>query len=246
MTSRRFFFEGFEADTYTVKLKGEEHHHLSCVIRAKKGKTVILFDKKGNEFKARVDEIRSDYTLLRIEKKVNSRKNHIDITLAQALLKAKKMDLVVQKATELGINHFVPVPAVRSVAKIEEKKDRKIERWNKIALSAAKQCGRTTVPEIAPCIKLKDLDEHYPANIKFFLHEKNGRPLKKALLEKKVNPSRCESVIVLVGPEGGWTNAEEKLILEKGYEPVGLGPRILRSETSAICCLAIIDHYWNT
>lgn len=214
-------------------------------MRAKPGRTVCLFDERGNEYEARVNEVHSHRTLLKVVNKKEKKEEKIELTLAQALLKSKSMDWVVQKATELGISRLLPVTADRSVVRIENRGDRKRERWRKIALSAAKQCGRATVPEIAPAVRLMDVDKGQPDAVKFFLDEKNGKPLKKILFDDKVKPFSKGAVIVLVGPEGGWTESEERMILKKGFQPAGLGSRVLRSETSAISSLALIDHFWN-
>lgn len=247
MTSNRFYIKQSNLHSSTVLLYGEEHHHLRRVARIKSKEKIWLFDEKGINYLARVEEIKKDMTRLLILKKMDKDKAKVKITLAQALIKSKKMELVLQKSTELGVTNIIPVITARTIIKIEEKIQEKMERWKKIASEAVKQSNRSLIPTILSPIPLRKLIEERNETKKLFLSENRGEYLRDIIirsykLRKEGLPS---SVLVLVGPEGGWTEEEEKYILNHGYEAVSLGRQILRAETAAICSVALISHFWN-
>ena len=250
MTSNRFFIKRSNLHSSTVLLYGEEHHHLSRVARKKPEERVWLFDEQGTNYLARVEEINKDVTRLSILEKLDKNKPKVKIALAQALLKSKKMDIIIQKSTELGITTFIPVMTARTIVKIEDKIQKKIERWKKIALEAVKQSQRAFLPSILSPMLLEKLVEERHEERKFILSEKRGKYLKDILIQNSGSkPEIAEppsSVLILVGPEGGWTEEEEKYILNHGYEAVSLGRQILRAETAVLCSLALISHFWNS
>jgi len=248
LTSNRFYIKQTPPRSSTVLIYGEEHHHLSKVARIKPKEKVWLFDEQGTNYLARVEEIEKDRTRLSILKEREKEEPKAKITLAQALIKAKKMELILQKATELGLTTFIPVIAARSIVKIEKKIVTRLERWQKISREATKQSGRSIIPDILPPQHLGRLVEERSEERKFFLCENRGHYLKDILLQDLDSPQKDNqpfSVIVLAGPEGGWTAEEESLILRHGYEAVSLGKYILKSETAAISSLAIVSHFWN-
>ncbi len=240
LTSNRFFINEEQIKFPFILLSGTENHHLSKVARKKPGDKVWLFDKKGKSYLAKIEDIGISHTRLFILKIKEITEPRVRILLAQALIKSKAMDLIIQKSTELGITKIIPVLSARTVVKIENKVDIKLSRWKKIALAAAKQCGRSDLPSIRPPLDLSELLEENKASINIFLNEKGGTLLKDVI--KKGIP---ESVLVLVGPEGGWTDEEEKNMIQHDYEPVDLGLNILRTETAAVCSLGILAHFWN-
>ncbi|UCC41043.1 MAG: 16S rRNA (uracil(1498)-N(3))-methyltransferase [Candidatus Aminicenantes bacterium] len=249
MTSNRFYIKQTKPLSATVLLYGDEHHHLSKVARIKPKEKVWLFDDHGTNYLARVEEIEKDRTRLSFLEEKGKEEAKTTITLAQALIKSKKMDFILQKATELGITTFIPVITARSIVKIEKKIEPKLERWQKICQEATKQCGRSIIPSILPPQHLGKLVEERNEERKLFLSEKRGNYLKHILLQDSGLPQKDKqphSVIVLTGPEGGWTAEEESLILEHNYEAVSLGKYILKSETAAISSLAMISHFWNS
>ncbi len=249
MTANRFFIRERNPQSSITFLYGEEHHHLSRVARIKPKDKVWLFDEQGNEYLARVDEIKKDGTQLTIIERRGKDEPIIKITLAQALLKSKKMDIILQKSAELGISTFIPVIAARSVAKIEAKIENKVERWKKIAREAAKQSGGSIQPSIFPPLSLQDFLEQRDEAKKIFLSENRGKYLRDILINPSSRRPRIRkpppSAVVLVGPEGGWTKEEEIDIVNHGFERVSLGKRILRAETAAICSLSVISQFWN-
>jgi 16S rRNA (uracil1498-N3)-methyltransferase len=245
LTSKRFFIKEKPSGSAHLFLEGSEHHHLSKVARIKPGEKVWLFDEHGNRFMARVEAVEKDRTLLNIVEEERKRVLKVRITLAQALLKTKKMDLVVQKATELGAYAIVPLLSERTVVKIENKQDKKMERWKRVVLEAAKQSGSTSVPEIHPPTELMRFISGKEKSKKMFLSERGGESLRDILMfplnEKLKIP---DSVNLLIGPEGGWTEKEEQDIMSNSYEAVSLGTFTLRSETAAIASLAMVSHFW--
>ncbi|MBC8357321.1 MAG: 16S rRNA (uracil(1498)-N(3))-methyltransferase [Candidatus Aminicenantes bacterium] len=250
MTSNRFSIKQKNLRSSTVLLQGKEHFHLSKVARIKPQERVWLFDEKGINYLARVEEVKEDRTRLFILEKMDKVEPKVKITVAQALIKSKNMDIIIQKSTELGVTTFIPVISTRTIIKIEGKIQKKLEKWQKIAHEAAKQSQHSSVPAILSPKPLKKLIEERREVKKLILSENQGKHLKDILIEglgskyQKENPP--SSVLVLIGPEGGWTEEEEASIISHGFEAVSLGERVLRAETAAICCLALIYHFWNS
>lgn len=246
MTTHRFHIKDNPEGSVTIVLEGEEHHHLSKVARIRPGEQVWLFDDNGNQYKACVDVIEKNKTRLRILETEKKREPIVRIILAQVLLKTKNMDLVIQKATELDAHAIIPVISDRTVVRIEGKKDKKWARWKRIAIEASKQCGRSSVPEILPPVGLRTFLDGQEGTKKLFLSERRGESLREILMcpfhEKKEIPG---STVLLVGPEGGWTEREEQDIMNSHYEAVSLGSLTLRSETAAIVSLAMVAHFWK-
>jgi 16S rRNA (uracil1498-N3)-methyltransferase len=247
LTSNRFFVSKASIDFPSVFLEEDEHHHLSKVARVKVKEKVWLFDEEGTSYLAQVAEIQREKTRLLILEKTEPEKPKVQIILGQALINSKKMDFILQKSTELGALGFIPVISERSVVKVNKKIEKKIERWHKVALEAAKQCRTSVVPWISAPIPLKNLVEERKDAKKLLLSENRGKYLKDTLITKPESQSKetPPSVIILVGPEGGWTEEEENSALAHGYEAISLGKNILRAETAAICALAMISHFWN-
>lgn len=249
MTSNRFFIKKSDIKSSTLLLYGDEHHHLSRVARIKPEEKVWLFDEQGTDYLAKVEEIRKDMTRLSLLQTLDKNKPKIKITLAQALLKSKKMDLIIQKSTELAVTDIIPVITARTILKVEQKIQKKIERWKKIALEAVKQSQRSFLPSISAPMTIEKLVEKRGEEKKLLLSENRGKYLRDILIENSGSalkmPKPPSSVLILVGPEGGWTDDEEKHILNNGYEAVSLGEQTLRAETAALCSLVLISHFWN-
>ena len=243
MTSNHFFIEKARARDDVFVLEGREHHHLSTVLRARPGDVVVLFDEDGAKYTARIEEISAGSTKLACLDRTPGETRRARIGLAQALLKAKTMDFLVQKAAELGLAEFFPVAAARSVAKLEEKSTRKIERWEQIAREASKQSRLGLGLLIHAPRDLSAFLAGPPAARGLYLSEHHGRYLRDILRETTDGPPA--SVSVLVGPEGGWTPAEEEAIAGRGFEAVSLGRSVLRAETAALSVAALLSHFWN-
>ena len=241
MTSNRFYISQVDTQSPYVFLEGEEHHHLSRVSRIQPQEEIWLFDGSGRSYLARVEEVEKEKTKLFILEEKGREKINTEIILAQSLVKSKNMEFIIQKSAELGIARFIPLMTSRSVVKIEEKIERKLGRWERIAREAVKQSGNPGVPCISPPRDLKKLIKESQATLKLLLSENRGKYFREILTRKSPPPS----IMILIGPEGGWTREEEEFILDNGFEAVSLGKNILRTETAAICALALISHFWN-
>lgn len=249
MTSNRFFIQKAKLNKPTVLLSGEEHHHLHSVVRIKSGEHVWLFDEQGTEYLACVIYTGRDNTRLSLINRRERKEHPVKVTLAPSLLKSGRFEFLLQKATEIGVDRLIPVITARAIVKIEAKIERKLERWQRIIREAAKQSGNTEVPKIMIPKPLREVLAQDKDDLKIFLNERGGVYLKEILFgdrsPRKLEKSHPSSVRVLIGPEGGWTEQEEHAILDHGYKAISLGEQTLRSETAAISCLILINHFWN-
>lgn len=230
----RFFVS---QDTFP-NITGSDVHHIKNVLRLKPGETIELCDGLGKVYEAKILDMDNNQVNCRIisETQTNA-EPAVKVTLAQCLPKGKKMDLIVQKATELGATKIIPVLAERSVSKAY-----KISRWQKIAREAAEQSGRAIIPEVQETTSLKQLLAQAKnfdlALIPWELEKDNN--LKKVLLNKTP-----KSILVVIGPEGGFSQSEINQAKEVGFKPISLGPRILRTETAGLATLASINYHFD-
>jgi 16S rRNA (uracil1498-N3)-methyltransferase len=243
VTSSHFFIPKDRASGAVLVLDGREHRHLSRVLRAQPGDVVVLFDEEGTKYTARVEAVAAEATTLARLDRTPGEGRRTRIGLAQALLKVKAMDFVVQKAAELGLAEFFPIAAARSVSRLEEKSVRKVDRWEKIAREASKQSRLGWPVRIHAPLGLAEFLEDPPAGTAMFLSERQGRMLREVLRADGGRPPA--TAVVLVGPEGGWTDAEEASISARGYEAVSLGRAVLRAETAAFAAATLLSHCWN-
>ncbi len=247
MTSTHFFINRKNLIWPHAWLEGAEHHHLSRVLRARKGKKVWLIDEPGNQYLAEVVTATKDRTkLLLIEKRAPEGAS-VRIGVAQATLKSKKMDLIVQKVTELGVSVFMAMDTERSIVRIKDRAGAKVERWRKIAREAGKQSRRSFLPDILPPRPFSAIISEAQDSRKFILSEDQGIYLRDILIKKPEGRGTGDvpSVLLLVGPEGGWSPAELKAAHDHGFESVSLGRRVLRAETASLAALAMISHFWG-
>ena len=162
------------------------------------------------------------------------------VILVQSLVNEQKMDLILQKSTELGISEIYAYKATNSVVKENDKSNKKIERWQKIVKEASEQSKRTIIPQIKGIISLKELI-NIDANLKIMLSvNENKKSIKNVLQEN----SNCDILIIVVGPEGGFTKDEEKILQENGFISTTLGNRVLRTETASLAILSMINYEW--
>ena len=246
MTSDRFYIQKEQIKIPNAVLTGDEHHHLIRVVRKKRGDKVFLFTEKGENFLARIEKIGKSKTHLIILEKTQTKELGIKITLAPSLIKSKALELILQKSTELGIFSFSPLITERSVINISGKLEKKLKRWKRIALESSKQCRRSLPPNIEKPVSLKKFIIQKKADSKLFLDEKGGIYLKDFICNLQDSKYKSlSSVIIILGPEGGWTDKEKQDIVQYGYKAVSLGPNILRTETAAIACVSIVLHLLN-
>ena len=217
-----------------VVIEGDEANHMIKVLRMKEGECLTLFDGDGNCIDGVIEKIENKTVFVKAIKRYASESEpNLKITLFQAIPKNPKMDLIIQKATELGVNMIVPVNTKRIVAKID--KEAKIERLQKIAHEAAKQCGRAYIPPVLnPTSFDKAIEQMkgYDAAIIPYECEKDGR-IADAL------PEGIKNLAIIIGPEGGFEESEVSKAIQAGVKPVTLGKRILRTETAGLIASAI-------
>lgn len=237
MTRRRFYAppSAFNFTKRTVTLTADEARHLREVLRLKPGDEVSVFDGAGKEFRARVAQARREFAELDVDEEIAPARpeSPLQIELAVALLKGEKFDLVVQKATELGVTKIVPLTTKHADIKLRDESDasKRVARWQRIALEAAKQCGRGIVPEVTAPNSFKSVLKD-PC---LLFSEKNGSSLTEVL-------SVGEAVTAIIGSEGGWSDEELEQARTAGAQIVTLGGRILRAETAAITAAALLQH----
>lgn len=234
---RRFFAppERFNAETVTLSV--EETRHLRDVLRLKTGDEARVFDGDGGEYLCVVTEVRKSAAILRVLNKIEptAPESVLDLTLAASVYKGDKLDLVVQKAVELGVARFSPIVTFRGEVKLRDTAKR-TERWRKIALEATKQCERARVMRVDEIVTLEDYVASAGAEtrLRLIFSEKGGGAIPATAGSKKIT--------ALVGPKGGWENSEIELAAERGFVPVKLGRRIMRAETAAITFAALLQH----
>jgi len=242
VTANQFFVPVLAEGATAIVLDGVEHRHLARAARVRAGDEIWLFDGSGRRVLARVEKVGKDRTevaVIRMEEAEGTPRTRI--VLAQGLMEAKKLETVLEKAVELGCSDFIPVATALSLRVTEERIDRKLERWRRIAREAAKQCKSRLLTEIHPPRTLAGLLRAPGAERRLFLSEHGGRPLKDIV----TSAAAPASVLLLVGPKGGWTEGEEAAVREAGFEAVSLGRRILRAETAAVAGAALVSHFWN-
>lgn len=225
-------------------LSAEESHHAISVLRLEKGQKVTIFDGLGSEASATIEQADKHATVVRIGQRNVSAPLPCSITLAQAIPKGKNMELILQKAVELGAHRIVPLLSERTVVRIDAAESlEKCKKWRSIVLEACKQCGQNRIPEIAAPVSVKDFLASEPlADLPLIASlQPDARHLKDRLNETG-GPGKIKSATVMVGPEGDFTPAETALAKSHHYQPVTLGPIILRTETAAIYCMSVLGH----
>lgn len=210
-----------------VTVTGEELHHSVRVVRVRVGEEVELFDRAGNAARGTVQSLERDRAVIATSESLPSRESPLAIHLAMAVIQLEKFELVLQKATELGVRSIIPM-ATERVELRPERYANKRERWERIVFEAVKQSGRTIVPRIEEPQELHDIVQCDGAKILF---DADAEPSPIAHLDE---------VTLLIGPEGGWTEEELRLAREAGCLFQRLGPRRLRAETAAIVATAVI------
>jgi len=206
-----------------------------------RGYAFTIHGPSGNYYRARLKELKDDKAVMFVFEKVEkSLESHLPIILLQALPEKYRMELVIEKATELGVSLIVPWHAGKGISLDErESEQKKAHRWPDIALKAAKQCRRAEPPTIAPFCTLQEAIEYAKnAKLKIALKEYSDISLVEAVKNKK----EIKTAAIIVGPEGGFQDEETKMIISEGYTPVSLGSRILRTETAAITAVSIIQY----
>jgi len=224
-----------------ASLEGSEAHHLRTVLRAEPGCAVELIDGSGRVWRAIVSEVSDQEVKLSsvelLETSLN--RSRARLGLIQSLCKADRLEWILEKCTELGVDDIYLLNAARSVIRIpEERLSTKMDRWQKIILSSVKQSQRSTVPVLRPPSSLSSLYQHLPPCLKLLLSENEH----DFSLKSAIRPATWHHAVFCVGPEGGWTAQEHLELRQSGFQPVTLGPQILRTETAAVVVAAILKY----
>ena len=241
----RFFLPARQIEGHRAIITGVELNHLRRVLRLRSQDRVVVFDDAGCEHEGIIRSLSEDRGEIDIIRsyQVNN-ESPLKTTLALGLTKGEKMDWVVEKATELGVHTVVPFVSSYTIPKLNETKvAQRSERWQKIALSAAKQCGRVRIPEILALTDFRDfLEPVWRDKLRLLFWEKECQ---HGLLELKETRTSIGEVVVMIGPEGGFSAQEAALALDHGFKPVRLGSRILRAETAAVAALSAVQLLWG-
>jgi len=244
MTRRRFYAppDAFDVAEQAVTLDPEETRHLRDVLRLKNCDEVYVFDGQGREFRCAISRIKRDTSELQVQSQIGpaNPESHLQLNLCVALLKGEKFDLVVQKATELGVKKITPLLTRFADIHLRDASDatKRLARWQRIAIEAAKQSGRAFVPEISLPVDFEaalDVD-----GLGVMFAERDGESL-----EHLTRESAQQSVTALVGSEGGWSDAEIEAARARNFHVITLGGRILRAETAAITVAALLQHLFG-
>ena len=229
----RFYLDAPLRAGSVTSLSEDAAHHAIHVLRLREGEEVTLFNGRGGEYAARIASIqRLRISIDLLEHRQVERESPLRVTLVQGVSAGEKMDSTVRKAVELGVAEVQPVLATRSVARPKgERADSRRLHWQKVVIAACEQCGRNRIPAVQP---LTSVENYRPGEgMKLLLSPLSQRPLSKLELAGT-------SFVVAAGPEAGFTAQEEAAFVAAGFEPVSLGPRVLRTETAAVAALAAL------
>jgi 16S rRNA (uracil1498-N3)-methyltransferase len=235
---RRFFVD--EVRSGKAQIAGEDARHLTRVLRVEAGQRYEISDNR-NVYLAEIETAHKENVVFKTLEKLPAAPPTARFGLYVALIKFDRFEWIVEKATELGVTEIVPVEATRSERGLEKAASKRLERWRRIALEASQQSRRTHLPEIAGPISLNDAVAR-TASYRYALDEtQGGVPLLNALPSSR---TAQDTVGILTGPEGGWTEDERTAFTAGGWTPVSMGPLILRAETAVIAAIAVISQAW--
>ena len=241
MARRRFFVRAVRNGR--AELTGEAAEHLRRVLRAEAGQRFEISDNHV-VYLAEIEELSKGLVLFSVIEQMEAESPEMRLILLASLIKFDRFEWIVEKATELGVEDFIPVVSERSETGLSEAAPRRLERWRRIALESSQQSRRARLPEIRECLPLERAltvggDFHY------LLEEECSAPPILATLPEAAQRLPAHAVCLLVGPEGGWTDRERQAAKAGGWLPVSLGPRILRSETAALAAVAVLVSAWR-
>jgi 16S rRNA (uracil1498-N3)-methyltransferase len=249
LPKHRFYIPPTRIKDGKVSIRGTDVWHITKVLRLSQGHEVIVFDGTGREYRVVLGKQRRQEILgTVVEQWQQQSESPLKLTLVQGIPKSNKMDLIVQKTTELGVNEIIPLHTERSIWKIKQTQSAKVhqrlERWSRIAIEAAKQSCRTAIPLIRPVMTVDEFVTQTPVvDLKLLLWEEEQQATLKQVLGN-VSTS-VQSAVIVIGPEGGFTPEEAGQLQTQGYQLVSLGQRILRTETAGIVVLGILQYEYG-
>lgn len=241
MRNPRIFTDAPLDSGQTVFLDDKAAHHIGKVLRMQSGQPLILFNGDGANYPAELDEVGKKRVSARILAREESTcEPRLKILLGQVISKGDRMDYAVQKSTELGVATIVPLTSERCDVRLTGgREEKRIRHWQQVAVSAAEQCGRATVPTVAPMASLADwfgLSES--CDRRLVLHHRTEQPL------SAMTPPHI-GVALLVGPEGGLSEPEIEAARASGFSPAAMGPRVLRTETAPVAAITLCQWLWG-
>jgi 16S rRNA (uracil1498-N3)-methyltransferase len=239
----RFFISPGQVSGPEITITDEDVRHIATVLRMKTGDELLLCDGEGTDYTVKIKQVDRAEIRTEIMGKAKREISHPRITLGQGLPKSDKMDFIVQKAAELGVASIVPLVTERTIVKVKDEVKR-IARWRKIAREASMQSNRTDVPQIEGIRGFSDFLRTLapdPFTLLLFPWEEGTEPIKNVLRKAP----GVMNIVVLIGPEGGFSAAEAELAKGRGFHLVSLGPNILRTETAAIAVLGMIGYEYS-
>lgn len=240
-----FYIKNEQIYETSIKIAGNDVNHIKNVLRFNIGDIIDVCDENGIKYRAKIQKyINKEEILCEIESLVDKNtETYYEITLFQGIPKSDKMEFIVQKGTELGVSQFVPVQMSRSIVKIkEENEHKKIERWNKIAAEAAKQCGRQRLPIVGSVINFENIIENISKYDIVLVPYESEQNINIKQILKKLESNNIASIAIVIGPEGGFSDEEINSLKENGANICTLGPRILRTETAGLATISMINY----
>ena len=242
---RYFFIDPSLVTGPEVSITGSEAHHIKTVLRLKPGDGLKLFDGTGFEYEAAIVSVSAQKVAVEIHRKAKAAApSGAQIIVAQSFLKEKKMDDLVRNLCELGITQWVPFFSQRSIARPDAKRlAGRSQRWQRIATEAVKQCRRIDTPQIGDAISFEEvLDFSKNCDLKLVFWENESSLLPRDLASKE---NSSKKILVMLGPEGGFTDQEINMVRSCGFVSAGLGPRILRAETATIAAVTLVQYLFG-
>jgi 16S rRNA (uracil1498-N3)-methyltransferase len=237
----RLYFPGDIPAHGVFNAPAEQAHHVAHVLRLAPGEAIVVFDGRGREYPATIERIAKSGVTVRVgEASLVDRESPLPVTLAQGISSGDRMDYTIQKAVELGVHTIQPLATERSVVRLSsERAVKRVAHWQAVAVAACEQCGRNRVPDVLPVAPLTNWLVRIAADVRRL----TLMPDAPRALREIGRPSA--PVVLLVGPEGGLAPREDADAQGAGFEPVRLGPRVLRTETAALAALAAMQTLWG-
>lgn len=224
-----------------LTLDEKASHHVARVLRHRPGDPLILFNGKGGEYIGEITKIDKKHVFVQLrEHRSHDVESPLELYLAQGISRGEKMDYTIQKAVELGVKKIIPLFTERCTVKLDaERREKRLEHWQSIIISACEQSGRTRIPTIAPPQTLENGLSSYHADVCFVLAPESTKKLSEFIVKSD------QRIVLLIGPEGGLTDQEMNCAFNNHFLPLNLGPRILRTETAAVAAITALQCYFG-